>query len=126
LDNQFLSSHQGNGRSPSQRKLDLHGPIRKKPASDHEDKSHDGIDPLVKKSWKGKPWIHKGRTNHNEKGNDDPEKNSSQDDSHQSQGFTIFVLRPFFIPSIVAGLTEAFPLLSVSAWLSRWPLQHSF
>ena len=70
----------------------------------------------MKKSWERKPWIHKGRTDHDEKRNDDPEKNSSEDDSHQSLGLTIFALRPFLIP--VHGhfsLTEAFPLLSVNS-----------
>ncbi len=70
----------------------------------------------MKKSWKRKPWIHKGRTDHNEKGNDDPENNSSEDDRHHSLGLTIFALRPFLIP--VHGhfsLTEAFSLLSVNS-----------
>jgi len=70
----------------------------------------------MKKPGEGKPWIHQGRTDHNEKGNDDPEKNSSEDDSHQSLGFTIFALRPFFIPfHSYFDLTEAFPLLSVNS-----------
>jgi hypothetical protein len=70
----------------------------------------------MKKPWKGQPWIHKGRTDYNEKGSDDPEKNPSKDDRYQSLGLTIFALRPFFIP--VHGrfsLTEAYSLLSVSS-----------
>jgi hypothetical protein len=70
----------------------------------------------MKKSWKRKPWIHKGRTDHNKKGSDDPENNSSEDDRRYSLGLTIFALRPFLIS--VHGrfsLTEAFPLLSVNS-----------
>jgi hypothetical protein len=70
----------------------------------------------MKKPWERKPWIHKDRTNHNEKGNDDPEKNASEDDSHQSLAFAIFALRPFLIPVHgLFSLTEAFPLLSVNS-----------
>jgi len=70
----------------------------------------------MKKPRERKPWIHKGRTDHNEKGDDDPEKNSSEDDSHQSLGLAIFALRPFFIPvHSYFGLTEAFSPLSVNS-----------
>jgi hypothetical protein len=70
----------------------------------------------MKKSWKRKPWIHKGGADHDEKGNDNPENNSSKNHSHHSLGLTVFPLRPFLIP--IHGhfsLTEAFPPLSVNS-----------
>jgi hypothetical protein len=70
----------------------------------------------MKKSWKRKPWIQIGRTDHNEKGDDDPENNSSKNNTRQSLGLTIFALRPFFVSIHRSfGLTEAFPLLSVNS-----------
>jgi hypothetical protein len=70
----------------------------------------------MEKSWERKPRIDNGGADHDEKRNDDPEKNSSEDDNHQSLGFTIFALRPFFIRfHSYFGLTEAFPLLSVNS-----------
>jgi hypothetical protein len=47
----------------------------------------------MKKSWKGKPGMHKGRTGYNEKGEYDPKNKSSQDNRHHSPSVALFALR---------------------------------
>jgi len=65
----------------------------------------------MKNSRKRKPGIHKGGTDHNEKGDDDPEYNPSKNNTHHSLALTIFPLRPFLITARIhgrLGLNEAF------------------
>jgi hypothetical protein len=70
----------------------------------------------MKKPRERKPSIHKSGPDHDQERNDDPEKNSSENDSRQSLGFTVFALRPFLVPVHAPfGLTEASLLLSVSS-----------
>jgi len=63
----------------------------------------------MKESWKTEPWVHKGTTDHDEKGNDYPENNSSEDNRHHSLSLTVFALRPFLQP--VHGPASPRPLL---------------
>ena len=73
------------------------------------------VDPTIKKSWERKPGIHKTRTDHDEKRNDYPENNPSEDNGRHSLGLTVFAGRPFLVPVHGRlGLTEASPLLSVN------------
>ena len=61
------------------------------------------------------PRVNQRGTDHNEKRNEYPENNPSEDNYHQSLGLAILALRPFLIPLHGRlGLTEAFPPLSVN------------
>jgi hypothetical protein len=52
----------------------------------------------MKESWKREPWVHEGTADHNEKGNDYPENNPSEDNSRQSLGLAVFSLGPLLQP----------------------------
>jgi hypothetical protein len=74
----------------------------------------------MKKTGKRKPWIQIGGTDHNEKGNEDPENNPSKNNTRQSLRLTIFALRPFFV-SIHRSSASPRPFLFYlsTTWFSR-------
>jgi hypothetical protein len=61
------------------------------------------------------PRVNQRGTDHDEKRNDYPENNPSEDNGRHSLGLTVFPRRPFLVPVHGRlGLTEASPLLSVN------------